>query len=52
MSERDEGQLVGTFPSIPKQIRAQQKRLALLESGRSLFIKKAMNTDFKLIHCL
>ncbi|MED3551628.1 TetR/AcrR family transcriptional regulator [Cytobacillus praedii] len=40
MSERDEGQLVGTFPSIPKQIRAQQKRLALLESGRSLFIKK------------
>ncbi|KOP81800.1 TetR/AcrR family transcriptional regulator [Cytobacillus solani] len=40
MSERDEGQLVGVFPSIPKQIRAQKKRLALLESGRSLFIEK------------
>ena len=40
MSERDEGQLVEAFPSIPKQIRAQRKRLALLESGRSLFIEK------------
>lgn len=37
MSEREEGQLVGNFPFLPKQERAQQKRLALLESGRSLF---------------
>ncbi len=37
MSEREE-QLVGDFPFIPKQERAQQKRKALLESGHTLFI--------------
>lgn len=40
MSGRDEGQLVGDFPFVPKQMRAQQKRLALLESGRILFQEK------------
>ncbi|MFD2443269.1 TetR/AcrR family transcriptional regulator [Bacillus sp. CGMCC 1.16607] len=40
MSEKDDGQLVGTFPFMPKQERAQQKRLLLLESGRCLFIEK------------
>ncbi|MBV7504600.1 TetR/AcrR family transcriptional regulator [Bacillus sp. sid0103] len=30
--------LIGEFPSLPKQERAQQKRNALLESGRTLFI--------------
>jgi len=37
MPERDEG-LVGDFPSIPKQKRAREKRQALLESGRELFL--------------
>lgn len=40
MTEREEGQLVGDFPFVPKQMRAQQKRLALLESGRILFQEK------------
>lgn len=39
MSDREEG-LVGQFPFIPKQVRAQQKRDALLESGHCLFITK------------
>lgn len=39
MSDRDD-QLIGEFPFIPKQERAQQKRTALLESGRTLFISK------------
>ncbi|NRD79431.1 TetR/AcrR family transcriptional regulator [Bacillus sp. BRMEA1] len=32
--------LVGSFPFVPKQERAQQKRNALLNSGRTLFILK------------
>ncbi|WP_338451217.1 TetR/AcrR family transcriptional regulator [Niallia oryzisoli] len=39
MSEHEDRQLVGTFPIMPKQERAQQKRNTLLESGRELFIK-------------
>ncbi len=39
MSDREEG-LVGSFPFIPKQERAQQKRKALLTSGRILFLTK------------
>lgn len=39
MTERED-LLVGEFPILPKQERAQQKRNALLESGRSLFIEK------------
>ncbi|MDR7000942.1 TetR/AcrR family transcriptional regulator [Neobacillus niacini] len=39
MSDRED-QLVGDFPFIPKQERAQQKRNALLESGHALFISK------------
>jgi AcrR family transcriptional regulator len=37
MSDREEG-LVGNFPFIPKQERAQLKRKALLDSGRILFL--------------
>lgn len=37
MPDRDD-LLIGEFPSLPKQERAQQKRNALLESGRTLFI--------------
>ncbi|MFE8697880.1 TetR/AcrR family transcriptional regulator [Cytobacillus sp. FJAT-53684] len=40
MTSSDERTFVGAFPIIPKQERAQQKRSALLESGRSLFIEK------------
>jgi TetR/AcrR family transcriptional regulator, mexJK operon transcriptional repressor len=40
MPEKEEGQLVGDFPFIPKQDRAHKKRDALLESGKYLFIKK------------
>jgi TetR/AcrR family transcriptional repressor of mexJK operon len=36
MSEQDD-LLIGSFPYVPKQERAQQKRKALLESGRTLF---------------
>lgn len=39
MSEREDT-LIGEFPIIPKQERAQQKRNALIESGRALFISK------------
>jgi TetR/AcrR family transcriptional regulator, mexJK operon transcriptional repressor len=48
MSEIDEEQLVGHFPSIPKQERAQRKRKALLESGRILFLSNGYeNTTAK-----
>ncbi|WP_019155603.1 TetR/AcrR family transcriptional regulator [Robertmurraya massiliosenegalensis] len=40
MTEKDEGQLVGPFPIIPKQARAQAKREALLRSGSILFVEK------------
>lgn len=36
MSEKED-LLVGEFPFIPRQVRAQQKRKALLESGQALF---------------
>lgn len=39
MSDRED-LLVGEFPFVPKQERAQQKRNALLESGHALFISK------------
>jgi TetR/AcrR family transcriptional regulator, mexJK operon transcriptional repressor len=39
MSDHEE-MLVGEFPFVPKQERAQQKRNALLESGHALFISK------------
>jgi TetR/AcrR family transcriptional repressor of mexJK operon len=39
MSDREDF-LVGAFPFIPKQERAQQKRNALLESGQILFSSK------------
>ncbi|HEY2420669.1 MAG TPA: TetR/AcrR family transcriptional regulator [Neobacillus sp.] len=39
MSERED-HLVGTFPFVPKQERAQRKRDALLESGQFLFVSK------------
>lgn len=39
MSDRDD-LLIGDFPFVPKQERAQQKRNALLESGHTLFITK------------
>jgi TetR/AcrR family transcriptional regulator, mexJK operon transcriptional repressor len=39
MTEREDGQLIGSFPYIPKQERAQRKRNALLASGSELFIK-------------
>ena len=38
MSGKDD-QLVGAFPFIPIQERAQKKRLAILESGRILFME-------------
>ncbi|MGM7722673.1 TetR/AcrR family transcriptional regulator [Metabacillus sp. Hm71] len=40
MSEHDDEQLVGEYPYLPKQKRAQLKRQALLESGRALFTQK------------
>ena len=36
----DHENLIGAFPFVPKQERAQQKRDALLESGYTLFISK------------
>jgi TetR/AcrR family transcriptional repressor of mexJK operon len=39
MSDHDD-LLIGEFPFLPKQERAQQKRNALLESGHTLFISK------------
>lgn len=47
MSDREEG-LVGSFPFIPKQERAQLKRKALLDSGRILFLSNGYeNTTAK-----
>lgn len=40
MPEKDDIQLIGSFPIIPKQARAQQKRDALLMSGSVLFAEK------------
>lgn len=40
MPDKDSHQLAGEFPFVPQQERAQQKRQALLESGKHLFIKK------------
>jgi TetR/AcrR family transcriptional regulator, mexJK operon transcriptional repressor len=40
MSEQEDEHLVGEYPYVPKQKRALQKRCALLESGRILFIEK------------
>ncbi len=40
MAKEQEHQLIGEYPSLPKQKRALQKRQALLESGRTLFIEK------------
>lgn len=39
MSGEKKDQLIGAFPYVPKQERAQKKRKALLESGRILFLK-------------
>jgi TetR/AcrR family transcriptional regulator, mexJK operon transcriptional repressor len=36
--DKDTNQLAGDFPIVPQQERAQQKRDALIESGRQLFI--------------
>jgi TetR/AcrR family transcriptional regulator, mexJK operon transcriptional repressor len=47
MSDRED-LLIGDFPFVPKQERAQQKRKALLESGHTLFISKGYeNTTAK-----
>jgi TetR/AcrR family transcriptional regulator, mexJK operon transcriptional repressor len=40
MSELEDEHLVGKYPYVPQQERALQKRRALLESGRALFIEK------------
>lgn len=40
MTGKNDKQLIGTLPIIPKQARAQQKRQALLESGSILFVEK------------
>ncbi|MEN8700119.1 TetR/AcrR family transcriptional regulator [Bacillus infantis] len=40
MADKNAGPFPGEFPSLPKQERALQKRKALLESGRRLFIEK------------
>ncbi|MDQ0229846.1 TetR/AcrR family transcriptional regulator [Metabacillus malikii] len=40
MSGHDDEQLIGEYPYLPKQKRALEKRHALLESGRLLFIEK------------
>jgi TetR/AcrR family transcriptional regulator, mexJK operon transcriptional repressor len=37
--DKDTNQLAGDFPIVPQQERAQQKRDALIESGRQLFIE-------------
>lgn len=47
MSDRED-HLVGEFPLLPKQERAQQKRKSLLKSGHALFIMKGYeNTTAK-----
>jgi TetR/AcrR family transcriptional regulator, mexJK operon transcriptional repressor len=38
--DKDSSPLAGEFPFLPQQERAQQKRDALIESGRHLFIEK------------
>jgi AcrR family transcriptional regulator len=38
--DKDNSQLAGEFPFLPQQERAQQKRDALIESGKRLFIEK------------
>ncbi|MBY0098646.1 TetR/AcrR family transcriptional regulator [Mesobacillus maritimus] len=43
MNDQESNQLIGQFPSVPKQERAYQKRQALLESGRILFIEKGFD---------
>jgi len=40
MNGQEDNQLIGEFPSVPKQERAFQKRQALLDSGRVLFVEK------------
>lgn len=40
LPDKDNGQLAGEFPFVPQQERAQQKRDALIESGKRLFIEK------------
>jgi TetR/AcrR family transcriptional regulator, mexJK operon transcriptional repressor len=40
MNDQESNQLIGQFPSFPKQERAYMKRQALLESGRVLFTEK------------
>lgn len=40
MSNHNSDQIIGSFPSLPKQARAHKKRNALVESGRELFIQK------------
>lgn len=48
MKQNDDGKLIGDFPSIPKQARAQQKKQALLSSGYQLFIENGYeNTTAK-----
>lgn len=48
MDNQEGRQLIGEFPSVPKQERAYQKRKALLESGRVLFSDKGYeNTTAK-----
>jgi TetR/AcrR family transcriptional regulator, mexJK operon transcriptional repressor len=37
--DKDYSLLAGEFPFVPQQVRAQQKRHSLIESGRDLFIK-------------
>lgn len=40
MLESGGNHLIGTLPIVPKQARAQEKRNALLRSGRILFVEK------------
>ncbi|MFC4321547.1 TetR/AcrR family transcriptional regulator [Litchfieldia salsa] len=40
MSEHQDEKVIGEYPYVPKQQRAQAKRQALLESGRLLFIEQ------------
>jgi TetR/AcrR family transcriptional regulator, mexJK operon transcriptional repressor len=40
MPDKDNSPLTGDFPYVPQQERAQQKRDALIESGKRLFIEK------------
>lgn len=50
MTNHEHENLIGKFPSLPQQERAQQKRVALINSGRELFIQNGYeNTTAKLI---